>query len=288
MKQSRTIKLTALLLCLLVNIICAKNKDKIIIKKTIGTYPLYFDKVYSININNAYGTLIKPPEGYRLMDVALGDSKLYSNELVNNRARIKKIAPDNPKSNAHLIIKGPDGVTRSVTIELTGERKPRISTVKFIIPTNRELNVQLEQMKSQYLSQMNEKLYLQERQLNKSVQEKTMMDVQLFRFNSYPSSTSKKELGAVVSINNIANSAGKGYVYLSTNAEDPECRVIQLKSITGKNLSKQVRLIDSRVDRGTTYYVYETSPFTKKTKKQTLKFNIKIYQKPVIIKAYIL
>src|SRR6266849_5442611 len=73
-------------------------------------YPISFETIYKLNICNAYSTVIEPPEGYSLLDIILGDSKLFKAERSGSRAILKRLAPDNARSNLLLILEGPDKV----------------------------------------------------------------------------------------------------------------------------------------------------------------------------------
>ncbi len=262
--------------------------DRFSITNTKGIYPLYWDAIYTVNICNAYSTVVEAPAGYTIQQVILGDSKLFRSESGENHVVIKKVAPDNAKTNMVLILQGPDKVDRNLTFELTGETGPRVSNVQFSIPTDRELNSTLEAAKSQYLAQMNQALADQETRLKEDVRLQTIKELTTFRFGEYPKETSVKKLGAKVFLNSILNSGGSGFIYFSTNAEDPNCQVVNLKSVKGKDLSKTVKLIHSYVAKGWTYYLYQTTPFPKTDKKLKYDFLFKIYQEDATITAKIL
>ena len=278
-------KIIPFLLGLAAPILAASRYD---ITSTKGVYPLYWDAIYSVNICNAYSTVFEAPAGYVIQKVILGDSKLFRPESGESHVVVKKVAPDAARTNMVLILQGPDKVDRALTFELTGEASPRVSNVQFSIPTDRELNSTLEAAKGQYLTQMNQALSDQEVRLKREVPVATMKEVVSFRFGEYPEETSVKKLGAKVFLNAILNQGGAGYIYFSTNAEDPNCQVVSLQKVTGKDLNKTVKLIHSQVEKGWTHYVYQTTPFPKTGKKLKYTFNYKVYQEDVKITAKIL
>lgn len=278
-------KIILLLLGISAPLLAASRYD---ITNTKGVYPLYWDAIYTVNVTNAYSTVFEAPPGYLIQKVIIGDSKLFRPESGESHVIVKKVAPDAAKTNMVLILEGPDKMPRALTFELTGEASPRVSNVQFFIPTDRELNSTLEAAKGQYLTQMNQALSDQEVKLKEEVRVSTMKNVTSFRFGEYPEGTSVKELGAKVYLNAILNSGGEGYVYFSTNAEDPNCQVVNLKAVTGKDLHKNVKLIHSYVEKGWTYYVYSTTPFPKTGKKTKYTFKYKVYQEDVEITAKIL
>jgi len=274
-----------LLLFLLSPVLAA---DKFTITATKGVYPLYWDAIYTVNVSNAYSTVIEAPPGYVVQQVILGDSKLFHSENFDSRVVIKKIAPDSARTNMILILQGPEKVDKNVTFELTGAAAPHVSNIQFSIPSDRELNATLEAAKAHYMEQLNQALADQEAKLKQDVAVQTMKEVVSFRFGEYPDGTSTKELGAKVYLNAVLNSGGAGYIYFSTDAEDPNCQVVSLQSVKGKDLNKSVKLIHSHVEKGWTYYVYQTTPFPKTGKKTKYDFEYKIYQEHATITAKIL
>ncbi|HLP40304.1 MAG TPA: hypothetical protein VK465_02245 [Fibrobacteria bacterium] len=252
-----------------------------------GSYVLYWDVVYQMNVTNSWSTVIEPPIGYTLVDIIIGDSKLFRTERNENRAVVKRLAPDNVQTNMTLVLQGPDRIDRTLTFELTGNNDTRVSSVQFIMPTDRESNGMVEAAKALYSRQLSEALSAKEQEMTWQVQEKTMKEVTTFRFGSYAKSTSTKEYGVKVFLNSVLNAGGKGYVYLSTNASDPECQVVQLFAIKGDGVAKPIKQVHATVDRDITNYVYETSPFVKDGKKHKYKFLLKIYQDTTSISAKI-
>jgi hypothetical protein len=277
--------LSIMILCLLAP---AFSADKFAITSTKGVYPLYWDAIYTVNVCNGFSTVIEAPPGYIVQQVILGDSKLFRSENFDTRVVVKKVAPDTARTNMVLILQGPERVDKNVTFELTGQPSPHVSNIQFSIPTDRELNATLEAAKARYMEQMNQALADQEDKLKRDVNLQTMKEVISFRFGDYPDETSTKKLGAEVFLNAVLNSNGAGYIYFSTNAEDPNCQVVSLQSVKGKDLSKTVKLIHSYVDKGWTYYVYQTTPFPKTGKKIKYDFVFKIYQETATITAKIL
>src|SRR5689334_11897691 len=104
---------------------------------TKDVYPMNFDAIYRLNICNSYSTVIEPPQGYVLQDIILGDSKLFKAEKTENRAIVKRLAPDNATTNLVLVLEGQDKVSHSLTFELAGAETPRISNVQFMAPEQR-------------------------------------------------------------------------------------------------------------------------------------------------------
>lgn len=250
-----------------------------------GTYILYWDVVYVTNISNSWSTLIEPPPGFLLIDVIIGDAKSFRTERNENRAVVKRVAPDNVTTNMQLVLAGPDRIPRTLTFELTGNNDSRVSNIQFVMPNDRESNSLVEAAKALYSKQLDEALSAKEIEMKSEIQDATVKALQTFRFGSYVNCTKEKEYGVTVFLNSIVNSDNKGYVYLSTNANDPECQVVQLLGIKGSNSMKPVRQISAVADRGTTEYVYETTPFVKDGKKNKYKFLIKIYGDTSTIKA---
>ncbi len=258
------------------------------ITNTKGTYLLYWETVYVFNASTSYSTVIEPPPGYTLIDIIIGDSKLFRTERNENRAVVKRLAPDNAKTNMLLVLEGPDKVSRTLTFEMTGYEDGRVSSIQFIMPTDRDANILIEATKAMYAKQLTQALSEKEILMQSEVQQSTMNTVTTFRFGSYPKSTATKEYGVKVYLNSVLNSGGKGYIYLTSNANDPECQVVQLLSVKGNASVKAVKLVHLSKDRDVTTYVYETSPFIKDGEKHKYKFLLNIYSEATDITAKIL
>lgn len=263
------------------------SPQRIKISAPKGSYILYWDVVYVTNVSNSWSTIIEPPPGYILTDIIIGDSKLFRTERNENRAVVKRLAPDNVATNMQLVLAGPDRIPRTLTFELTGNNDTRVSNIQFVMPNDRESNSMVEAAKALYSKQLDEALSAKEIEMRSQVQEATAKSLQTFRFGNYRSSTSEKDYGVTVYLNSVVNSDNKGYVYLSTNANDPECQVVQLIGIKGDNTAKPVRQVSAVADRGNTDYVYETTPFIKDGEKHKYQFLVKIYGDTSTIKAKI-
>lgn len=254
------------------------------IRSTKDIYPLAFDVIYRVNICNAYSTVIEPPKDYVLQDMILGDSKLFKAEKSENRAILKRLAPDSAKTNLVLILEGPDKLSRSVTFELTGNDAPQISNVQFYAPVSGKVDPALEAARTLYQNQLQLSLWEQERRLNGSVREKTLERMETFHLKG--KSPSSEKLGVKVTVEAIVNSGGKGYVYVHTNASDPEYQVVHLTGIQGKELAKTVSLFKTvRYDRGGLRYIYETTPFVKSAEERKYTFFFRVYREQTEIAA---
>lgn len=239
------------------------------------TYPLSWDMLYRVNVCNAYSTVIEPPQGFTLDDIILGDSKLFKAEKSDNRAIVKRLAPDSASTNLVLILSGPDKVSKSLTFELTGFDAPRISNVQFMMPEEVGRIPALEKAKYFYSEQLQLSLMDQEKRLNNSIQARTMEWMDPFQIEE-PETV--KKLGARVSLEGIANSGGKGYVYVFTNAKDPDYQVVRLTGIQSKDLAKTVTLFSTRKFEDGTRYIYATTPFVKCDEGKKYSFFFQIYQ----------
>ena len=265
----------------------ADKPDRYKIRASKGTYVLYWDAVYEFNASNSWSTVIEPPSGYTLTDIIVGDTKLFRTERNENRAIIKRIAPDKAATNMTLVLEGPDRIPRTLTFELSGNESDKVSSIRFVLPQDRESNQLVEAAKASYTKQLSEALSVKEAQMKETVHDQTVKSIVPFRFGSYRDNTMEKKYGVRVYLNSVFNSNSKGYVYLSTNASDPLCQVVELISITGKDVSKPVKQISSSEDRGITDYVYETSPFMKDGDKHKYEFVLKVYQDTISIPAKI-
>lgn len=254
------------------------------IRTTKDVYPLAFDVIYRVNICNAYSTVIEPPKDYVLQDMILGDSKLFKAEKSENRAILKRLAPDSAKTNLVLILEGPDKLSRSVTFELTGFDAPQISNVQFYVAETGKVDPALEAARTLYKNQLEMTLWEQERRLNTSVRENTLEKMETFDLKGGVPNTEK--LGVKVTIEAIVNSGGKGYVYVFTNASDPEYQVVHLTGIQGKELAKTVTLFRTvRYPRGGVRYIYETTPFVKSAEERKYSFFFRVYREQTEIAA---
>ena len=254
------------------------------IRSTKDVYPLAFDVIYRVNICNAYSTVIEPPKDYVLQDMILGDSKLFKAEKSENRAILKRLAPDSARTNLVLILEGPDKLSRSVTFELTGFEAPQISNVQFYVAQSGKVDPALEAARTQYKNQLEMTLWEQERRLNTAVREKTLEKLETFDFKG--SAPTSEKLGAKVTIEAVVNSGGKGYVYVFTNASDPEYQVVHLTGIQGKELAKTVTLFRTvRYERGGVRYIYETTPFVKAGEERKYTFFFRVYRERTEIAA---
>lgn len=268
-------KILFLSLLLLFNSVRAARLQPI--RSTKDVYPLAFDVIYRVNICNAYSTVIEPPKDYVLQDMILGDSKLFKAEKSENRAILKRLAPDSARTNLVLILEGPDKVSRSVTFELTGQDAPQISNVQFYVPETGKVDPALEAARTMYKNQLELTLWEQERRLNASVRDKTLEKLETFDLKG--SAPAAEKLGVKVTIEAIVNSGGKGYVYVFTNASDPEYQVVHLTGIQGKELAKTVSLFRTvRYDRGGVRYIYETTPFVKSADERKYTFYFRVYR----------
>jgi hypothetical protein len=247
------------------------------IRSTKDAYPLAYDAIYRVNICNAYSTVIEPPKDHVLLDMILGDSKLFKAEKSENRAILKRLAPDSARTNLILILEGPDKVSRSVTFELLGQDAPRISNVQFYVPETKKTDPALEEARTLFNNQLEMTLWEQERRLNTKVRERTLEKLETFGLKG--GTPTAEKLGAKVTLEAIVNSGGKGYVYVFTNAADPEYQVVHLTGIQGKELAKTVKLFRTvRYDRGGVRYIYETTPFVKTADARKYTFYFRVYR----------
>jgi hypothetical protein len=254
------------------------------IRSTKDVYPLAFDVIYRVNICNAYSTVIEPPKDYVLLDMILGDSKLFKAEKSENRAILKRLAPDSAKTNLVLILEGPDKLSRSVTFELTGFDAPQISNVQFYVTESGKVDPALEAARTRYKNQLEMTLWEQERRLNTAVREKTLEKLETFDLKG--GAPTSEKLGVKVTVEAVVNSGGKGYVYVFTNASDPEYQVVHLTGIQGKELAKTVTLFRTvRYERGGVRYIYETTPFVKSADERKYTFFFRVYRERTEIAA---
>jgi hypothetical protein len=254
------------------------------IRSTKDVYPLAFDVIYRVNICNAYSTVIEPPKDYVLQDMILGDSKLFKAEKSENRAILKRLAPDSAKTNLVLILEGPDKLSRSVTFELTGYETPQVSNIQFYAPEPGKKDPALEAARALYQNQLQLSLWEQERRLSGSVREKTLAGMETFHLKG--SSPAFEKLGVKVKVEAVMNSGGKGYVYVWTNASDPEFQVVHLTGIQGKELAKTVTLFRTlRYERGGIRYIYETTPFVKSAEERKYTLFFRVYREQSEIAA---
>lgn len=275
-------KILFLSLLLLFNTIWAAKVMPI--RSTKDVYPLAFDVIYRVNICNAYSTVIEPPKDYVLLDMILGDSKLFKAEKSENRAILKRLAPDSAKTNLVLILEGPDKLSRSVTFELTGFDAPQISNVQFYVTESGKVDPALEAARTQYKNQLEMTLWEQERRLNSAVRERTLEKLETFDLKG--GAPTSEKLGVKVTVEAVVNSGGKGYVYVFTNASDPEYQVVHLTGIQGKELAKTVTLFRTvRYERGGVRYIYETTPFVKSADERKYTFFFRVYRERTEIAA---
>jgi hypothetical protein len=275
-------KILFLSLLLLFNTIWAAKVMPI--RTTKDVYPLAFDVIYRVNICNAYSTVIEPPKDYVLLDMILGDSKLFKAEKSENRAILKRLAPDSAKTNLVLILEGPDKLSRSVTFELTGFDAPQISNVQFYVAESGKVDPALEAARTRYKNQLEMTLWEQEKRLNTAVREKTLEKLETFDLKG--GAPTSEKLGVKVTVEAVVNSGGKGYVYVFTNASDPEYQVVHLTGIQGKELAKTVTLFRTvRYERGGVRYIYETTPFVKSAEERKYTFFFRVYRERTEIAA---
>lgn len=275
-------KILFLSLLLLFNTIWAAKVMPI--RSTKDVYPLAFDVIYRVNICNAYSTVIEPPKDYVLLDMILGDSKLFKAEKSENRAILKRLAPDSAKTNLVLILEGPDKLSRSVTFELTGFDAPQISNVQFYVAESGKVDPALEAARTRYKNQLEMTLWEQEKRLNTAVREKTLEKLETFDLKG--GAPTSEKLGVKVTVEAVVNSGGKGYVYVFTNASDPEYQVVHLTGIQGKELAKTVTLFRTvRYERGGVRYIYETTPFVKSADERKYTFFFRVYRERTEIAA---
>ena len=253
------------------------------VKETKEVYPLDWETIYTLNVCNSYSTVIEPPEGYTLTDAILGDSKSFQSGRTENRLFLKRVAPDNASTNLVLILTGPDKTSRSLTFELTGFDYPKVSNVQFLAPEMRGRNQEAEAMRNFYSTQLQLTLMEQEKRLNSQVREKTMEKMETFRLMDSDPSTEK--LGAKVSVEAVVNSGGHGYVYVFTNAKDPDYQVVRLTGIQSKDLAKTVNLFRTQKLEDGTRYIYETTPFAKTDEGKKYSFYFRVYQERAEIEA---
>ena len=245
-----------------------------VVKSAKDAYPISFATIYKVNICNAYSTVIEPPEGFTLQDIILGDSRLFKAERSDNRAILKRLAPDDASTNLVLILQGEDKVSHSLTFELTGEDSPRIANVQFFLPQERDKDPAVEAEQALCKSELGLTLWDQERRVTASVHDKTLENLQTFRLGG---SLSLEKLGARVSLDAVMNSGGKGYVFFSTNAIDSAFDVVHLLGVKDKDIYKTVKLLNKAEDRGLVRYVYETTPFPM-GKEHKYAFEFRIYR----------
>ena len=253
------------------------------VHETKEVYPLNWETIYTLNICNSYSTVIEPPQGYVLTDAILGDSKAFQSGRTENRLFIKRVAPDDANTNLVLILTGPDKTSRSLTFELTGYEYPKISNVQFIAPELKGKNPEAEAMRNFYTTQLQLTLMEQEKRLNSQVREKTMERIETFRL--LDSDPSVEKLGAKVTMEAVVNSGGKGYVYVFTNAKDPDFQVVRLTGIQSKDLAKTVSLFKTQKLEDGTRYIYETTPFAKTEEGKKYAFFFNVYKERAQIEA---
>lgn len=265
---------TLIILCLLFFNSSLWAAKTVTVQATKDAYPLNFDNIYHVNVCNSYSTVIEPPQGFVLQDIILGDSKLFKAEKTENRAIVKRLAPDNASTNLVLILEGADKVSHSLTFELSGAETPRISNVQFIVPEQRGKDPALEEAKNFYGQQLQLTLMEQEKRLTGTIRDRTLERVETFHLDA--GDLMAEKLGVKIHLDAVMNLSGKGYVYVSTNNMDPDFKIVTLTGIQGKDLAKTVTLFRTTRDEHGTRYIYETTPFVKceDCKKYTFFFRV--------------
>ncbi len=253
------------------------------IKAAKDEYPLNWETIYKVNICNAYSTVIEPPQGYVLSDMILGDSKLFKAERSENRGIIKRLAPDNARTNLVMILEGPDKVSHSLTFELTGEENPKIANVQFVIAQDKGKDKALEAARTLYENQLQMTLIAQEKRLGNLIRDKTLENMEPFHLIT--SEFTMEKLGAKFTLETVTNSGGFGYVYVFTTAVEPDFQVVHLTGIQGKDIAKTVRLFRAMPRRDGMLYIYETTPFIKSPEGHKYTFNFRVYKETTSIKA---
>lgn len=252
---------------------------------TKDEYPLSWETIYKVNVCNAYSTVIEPPTGYMLSDMILGDSKLFKAERSENRGILKRLAPDNARTNLVLILEGPDKVSHSLTFELTGEENPKIANVQFFMPEDKGRDKAVEAARTFYQTQVQMTLAAQERTLMSTIRERTMENLEPFHLEGHD--FTQEKLGAKFTLEAVANSGGHGYVYVFTTAIEQGYQVVHLTGIEGKDISKTVKLFRAGPRRDGMLYIYETSPFIKSPEGHKYTFHFRVYKEAAHIKAQV-
>jgi hypothetical protein len=255
------------------------------VESTKDLYPLSWETIYKVNVCNAYSTVIEPPTGFVLLDMILGDSKLFKAERSENRGIIKRLAPDAARTNLVLILEGPDKASHSLTFELTGEENPKIANVQFYLPEDKGRDKTIEALRDLYKTQVQMTLAAQEKRLMSTIRERTLQNLEPFHLKG--EAFTEERLGAKFTLEAVANSGGNGYVYVFTTATEQGYQVVHLTGIQGKDISKTVKLFRAVPRRDGMLYIYETTPFIKSPEGHKYTFHFRVYKETAHIKAQV-
>jgi hypothetical protein len=249
----------------------------------VGEYFLYWNTVYTLHIANDGVSVIEPPPGFLFESAVIGNGKLFAIQQTKNRITLKKLAFDNVSTNLVLVVLAPNGETHSVAIDVKGG-KNTTQVARFIVPVDRETNATIDKVRASYISQMNLRLQGQETVLNKSIWASTLMDQQVFRIPQNLIETEDSWKGATFRLDAVVNSRDEGIVYMSSDANDRECQVVDLLSINSLDgiVKKRVQLIGKRrINNKWTQYIYSTG----RMEPGKWYFNIAIWSREFKIKA---
>lgn len=226
----------------------------------VGEYYLYWNTVYTLYISIDGVAVIEPPLGYTVQTVFCGNTDLFPIQFDKNRVTVKKKAFDDVQTNIVVLLTGPGGDINSVTLIAKGG-KTTSSINRFIVPTNRTTNRVVEQIRSKYIDQMNTRLQGQEETLTRSVWETAISQLEVFRIPDDLDDTQEDWKGASMRLDAVVNSRDEGFIYMSTDANDRECQVVDLLSVEGTDgvLKKRVELFRVSKGKKRTQLIYRTS-----------------------------
>jgi hypothetical protein len=217
------------------------------LKDRIGEYFLYWNTEYTLHLSNDGVSVIEPPKNFSIDAAVIGNGKLFAIQQAKNRVTIKKLAFDNVSTNLILVMSTPNGEAHSVSIEVKGG-STTTSIVRFVVPTTKEVNETVEKVKVLFVDQMNTKLKDQETVLNTSVWKGSLLDQYVFRIPEDLIVTEESWKGATFRLDAVVNSRDEAIIYVSTDATDRECQVVELFAINSRDgiVRKRAELIGQR------------------------------------------
>lgn len=251
-------------------------------KERIGDYFLYWSTLYTMHLATDGIGVIELPAGYSLQSALIGNSSLFKVYQEKNRVTIKKAAFDDVATTLVLIVANPAGESNTVAIDVKGG-KTSTSLARFVIPTNRETNRVVEEVRARYMDQLNSKLQSQESVLGTSVWEAAMAEQQIFRIPQDLDETEESWKGATFRVDAVANSRDESFIYMTTDVDHGECQVVDLVEIRDVKgvIRKQVSLFKVQKVGKHTQLIYRTSRLTP----GKWKFHVRIWSKDFVIKT---
>jgi hypothetical protein len=231
------------------------------IEKEIGDYFLYWNTAYSMKIGFDQTIVIEPPKGYYFEGAIAGNTRMYKVQFAKNRVAVKKLSFDKVSTNLILLLKCPDGVSRSVAMRVKGVKSSKVSIVRLVIPTSRTVNKTVLEMKAKYLNQMKVKLQNTIRIVEEKTYKEMMESLQIYRFDGDLDDTMVENKGADFRIDGMVLSDDEAFIYMSTSADDRKCQIVDLLEVSDEDglINKRAELIHAKKENKRTVLVYKVS-----------------------------